>query len=189
MSSQAKTKRKKLIRSRKGLSAVIGYLLLIAISITMSILVYIWLKGYVPKPIMTCPDGTSILVRDMAYTCTSGAETLNISLKNNGKFSINGYFIAVSNDSNPDALPAIDISSKIKSGGNVSANSIVFNYLIYNYLTPDEPTNIRSSSFDVSGYGRLYKVRITPTRIEEEGNKRRVVSCSNAIVEEALVCK
>ncbi len=200
MSSQANTKRKKKgrrglmptlspMKKRRGLSAIIGYLLLVAISISMSILVYVWLKGYVPNSEQVeCPDGTSVLVRDLAYTCTPGGETLNISLKNNGKFSINGYFIAVSDDPNPDALPDIDISSKIKLGGNISANSIVFNYLIYNYLTPNEPTNIRSSSFDVSSYGRLYKVKITPTRIEEEGNKRKVVSCSNAVVEEALVC-
>ena len=187
--TRSKTRKKSGLASRRGLSAVIGYLLLISISITMSIIVYVWLKNYVPKEETMCPDGTSVLLRDVSYTCTPGAETLNISLKNNGKFSVNGYFIAVSEDPNPDALPAIDISSKIKSGGNISANSIVFSYLIYNYLTPDEPTNVRTSSFDVSSYERLYKVRITPTRIEEVKNKRKVVSCSNAIVEETLTCK
>ena len=176
-------------RNRKrGLSVVIGYVLLIAISIVMSIVVYAWLKDRVPIDIIKCSEGTSIFIKDLVYTCTPGAETLNITLKNNGKFSVNGYFITVSNNPDPEILPTIDISSRIKLGGNVTGNSVVFNYLIYNYLTPSEPTNVRMSSFNVSGYGRLYKVRITPSRIEEEENKRRNVICSNAIVEEALAC-
>ena len=197
MSSRVSHKRKKggnsttifLKKNRIGLSAVIGYVLIIAISITMSIVVYSWLKTFVPAQELKCPDGTSVFIRDLAYTCTPGAETLNITLKNNGKFSVNGYFIQVSNDSNLDALPTIDISSRIRLGGNVSANSIVFSYLIYNYLTPGEPTNVRMSSFNVSGYGRLYKVSITPSRIEEQGTKKKSVICSAAKIEEEIACK
>jgi len=176
-------------RNRKGLSMVIGYVLLIAISITMSIIVYSWLIRYVPTDSIKCSEGTSIFISDMAYACTPGAETLNITVKNSGKFSVNGYFIHVSNVSDPDALATIDISSRIKVGGNVSGNSIVFNYLIYNYLTPDEPTNVRTSSFDVRGYGRLYKVEIIPIRRQEEGNKKKIVSCGDAKIDELLVCK
>jgi len=177
------------IGNKRGVSVVIGYVLLIAISIVMSILVYAWLKNYVPSETAQCPDETSIFIRDVAYTCTPGSETLNITLKNNGKFSVNGYFIRVSNVSDSDALAATDISSRIKFGGNISGNSIVFSNLIYNYLTPDEPANVRFSSFDVSGYGRLYKIEIIPTRIQEEGSKKKLVSCSNSKIEEVLTCQ
>jgi len=168
---------------------VIGYVLLIAISVVMSVVVYSFLKGYVPKDTTKCSEGTSIFIRDIFYTCTSGAETLNITVKNNGKFSVNGYFIHVSNVSNLDALATIDISSRIKLGGNISGNSIVFNNLIYNYLTPDEPNNVRTSSFNVTKYGRLYKVEIIPTRLQEEGNKKKIVSCGDAKISEMLTCK
>lgn len=176
------------IQDKRGLSAVIGYVLIIAISIVMSIVVYAWLKTYVPKDTTKCSEGTSIFIRDTAYTCTLGQETLNITIKNNGKFSVNGYFIHVSNSSDLDSLATIDISSRIRVGGNISGNSIVFNQLIYNYLTPDEPTNVRTSSFNVSGYGQLYKVEIIPIRLQEEGTKKRIVSCGDSKVEETLAC-
>lgn len=176
-------------RNRRGLSVVIGYILLIAISIVMSIVVYQWLKTYVPKDTTKCSEGTSIFIKEIAYTCTSGKETLNITVKNNGRFSVNGYFIHVSNVSNLDALATIDISSRILVGGKITGSSISFNELIANYLTPDEPTNVRMSSFNVTGYGRLYKVEITPIRIQREGNINRSVSCGDSKIEENLVCK
>jgi len=176
------------MKNRRGLSQVIGYVLIIAISITMSIIVYAWLLPIIPTPDIKCAEGTSIFIKDAAYACTPGAETLNITVQNNGNFNVNGYYIRVSNVSDQNALAIIDISSRIKVGGNISGNSIIFNNLIYNYLTPEEPNNVRTSSFDVSGYGRLYKVEITPTRIEEYGNKKKFVGCRNA-VKEALVCK
>jgi len=174
---------------KRGLSIVIGYILLIAISIVMSIVVYSWLKTYVPKDTAKCAEGTSIFIRDIAYTCTPEKETLNITVKNNGKFSVNGYFIHVSNVSDLDALATIDISSRVLVGGKTSGNSIVFNELIDNYLTPNEPTNVRTTSFNVTRYGRLYKVEIIPIRLQEEGNKKRIVSCGDAKIEETLICK
>jgi len=178
-----------LTENRKGLSVVIGYVLLIAISVVMSIVVYTWLKGYVPKDAIKCSEGTSIFIKDLVYTCTPGAETLNITVKNSGKFSVNGYFIHASNVSDPDSLAVIDISPRVLLGGKISGNSIVFNELVYNYLTPDEPTNVRMTSFNVTGYGRLYKVEIIPIRLQEEGNKKRIVSCGDAKISEMLACK
>jgi hypothetical protein len=176
-------------KNKKGISIVIGYILLIAISIVMSVLVYSWLKTYVPKESLKCPEGTSLFIKEISYTCTPGKETLNITVKNNGKFSINGYFIHVSNVSDPDALATIDISSRILIGGKTSGSSIVFDNLIENYLTPDEPTNVRMSSFNVTGYGTLYKVEIIPIRLQKEDNKKRIVSCGDAKVEEMFSCK
>ena len=177
-----------LIKNRRGLSVVIGYVLLIVISISMSIIVYNWLIPIIPKDLPKCSEGTSIFIRDIAYSCTPGAETLNITVKNSGDFSVNGYSIRVSNVSDLDSLAVIDISSRVLLGGKISGNSIVFNELIYNYLTPDEPTNVRMTSFNVTGYGQLYKVEIIPTRLQEYGNRKISVRCGDAI-KEVLVCK
>jgi len=45
-------------KNKRGVSIVIGYVLLIAISIVISILVYQALKTYVPKEALECSDGT-----------------------------------------------------------------------------------------------------------------------------------
>jgi len=173
--------------NKRALSIVIGYILLIAISIVMSVIVYQWLKTYVPKDVVTCSEGTSIFIKELSYNCTNSK--LDVTIKNNGKFSINGYFIHVSNSSNPDVLATIDISKNLTDGGIVSGNSIVFSDMVENALTPDEPTNMKLCSFNVTGYGRLYKIEIIPTRMQEIEDKKRLVSCGDARVEETLVCK
>lgn len=172
-------------KNKKGLSIVIGYILLIAISIVMSVIVFQWLRTYVPKDSLQCSEGTSVFIKDISYNCTS--MMLKVTLKNNGKFSVDGYFIHASNKSGEE-LATIDLSSRITSGGNVSGSSITFDPFNQNALTPDEPTNVKVSYFNATGYGLLYKIEIIPIRIQEQENKRRVVSCSDAKVEEALTC-
>jgi hypothetical protein len=168
---------------KKGLSIIIGYVLLIVISIVMSIIVFQFLKNYVPKDVASCPEGTSVFIRDVSYNCTEN--TLAITLKNNGKFSVDGYFIHVSNQT--EGISTIDLSSKILSGGNISGNSVIFSLMTQNSLTPDEPTNVKLVRFNVSGLGALYKVEIIPTRIQED-TRKRVVSCGDAKVQETLAC-
>ncbi len=173
-------------QNKRALSVVIGYVLLIAISIVMSILVYQWLRTYVPKDTAKCSDGTSVFIKEIYYDCANSR--LNITLKNNGKFSVNGYFIHVSNNSNQDSLAVIDLSKNITDGGITSGNSIVFSDTVENALTPTEPTNTKISSFDVRGYGQLYKIEIIPTRMQEIENKKKLVSCGDAKLEETLTC-
>jgi hypothetical protein len=172
-------------RDKRGLSIIIGYVLLIAISIVMSVLVYAWLKTYIPKEAPQCSEGSSVFIKDIFYDCAN--QQLNITLKNNGKFGINGYFIHASNKSGEE-LATIDLSPKIIGGGEVYGNSIAFMLVEENFLSPDEPNNIITSSFNTAGYGTLYKIEIIPTRLEEIDKKKRLVSCSNAKIEEDLTC-
>jgi hypothetical protein len=172
-------------KNRRGISIVVGYVLLIAISIVMSIIVYQWLKTYVPRDSIKCSEGTSVFIKEIRYDCVNS--DLNITLKNNGKFSIYGFFIHVSNKTGEE-IPTIDISKNLSDGGIISGNSIAFSNDRNNKLTPEEPTNIKVSSFDVRGYGRLYKVEIIPTRMQEINNKETLVSCGDMKVEEDLVC-
>ena len=172
-------------KNRKGISMIIGYVLLIAVSIVMSILVYQWIKTYVPTESLECSEGTSIFIRTINYDCENS--TLSITLKNNGKFSINGFYIRVSNKSGEE-LAAIDISSRLLDGGIISATSIVFSELVENALTPDEPSNLKILSFNVSGLGQLYTLEIVPIRLQVIEDKKQSLSCSNAKIEEDLIC-
>lgn len=184
-----------LAKNRKGISLVIGYILLITISIVMSIIVFQWLRTYVPTESPKCSDGTSVFIKNIQYDCTPGNEKLGITVKNNGRFSVNGYFIHASDNPNPEALATIDMSSKITDGGDVYGytNSIIFAVTEENYLTPNEH-NITKSSFDVTKYcpcdpgTKLTKIEIIPTRVQEVDNKKRLVSCTDAKIEEVLTC-
>lgn len=171
-------------KDKSGVSIVIGYVLLISISIVMSIVVFQWLRTYVPTEGLECDEGTSIFVREIYYNSTAGR--LDITVKNNGKFSVDGYFIRVSDNIDEEQIATIDISSKIEAGGNFLGNSIKFSNED-NFLTPDEPHNEILSSFDVSSYETLYKVEIVPIRIQEIEGRKRLVSCTNAKIEQPIV--
>ncbi len=178
-------KDKKMKRDKRGISIVIGYILLIAVSMTMSILVYQWLKTYVPTDSVKCSEGTSLFIKSVDYDCTS--KILTLTLQNNGKFGIDGYFIHVSDKPNEE-LATIDISSKLSSGGTISGNSVRFSETIENSLSPEDLHNVQISSFNVQSYGTLSKVEIIPTRMETISNKKRIVSCGGSKVEEQLAC-
>jgi hypothetical protein len=168
--------------NKRGLSVIIGYVLLIVISIVMSIIVFAWLKTYVPSDSLQCSDGTSLLIQDVSYNCTS--MTLTATLVNNGKFSIDGYFIHASNMTNQE-LSAIDLSSNIIGGGNFTGNAVTFDLFHQNAMNPGDK---EISSFNISGHGILYKIEMIPTRIQEQDGKNRFVSCSDAKADWDLTC-
>jgi FlaG/FlaF family flagellin (archaellin) len=173
------------VNDKRGISIVIGYVLLIAISIVMSVVVYQWLKTYVPTDSIECDDGTSLFINDVSYNCATGR--LDITVKNNGKFSINGYYVHVSNKAGEE-LATIDISKKIFEGGSVygATNSIMFSEGKENFLAPESSI---VSAFNVADYSTgLVKIEIIPTRIQEIDNKKRLVSCSGAKIKQDLEC-
>jgi len=173
-------------RNRSGLSEVISYILLIAISIAMSVAVYSWLRTYVPTESVSCNDGTSIFIKNISYDCSG--KTLTLTVQNNGKFGIDGYFIHVSNNPSSDALATVDISNKITNGGIIFGNSIKFSNSVENSLSPEESHNTIISTFNVQSFGTLYRVELIPFRMQDIDNKKRVVSCSDAKVTETLTC-
>lgn len=173
------------MKNKKGVSVVIGYILLMSVSIVMSIVVYQWLKTYVPKEALNCPDGTSLFIKNIV--CEGG--TLTLTIKNNGRFGIAGYFIHASTSSNPDAVATIDLSSNYMGDeDNIDGSSIRF--LISagedNSLIPEIT---QEHKFDVSTIsGTLSKIELIPIRIQTSDNMRRVVSCSDAKIETTVTC-
>ena len=78
------------MRSKRGMSEIIGYVLLVVIGLSLSVLVYGWLKGYIIKPGVSCDEGVSISIRD--YACLSN-NNINITFENNGRFNIPGVIV------------------------------------------------------------------------------------------------
>ncbi|MCK4650469.1 hypothetical protein KAT36_04540 [Candidatus Pacearchaeota archaeon] len=85
----------RLDKKKKGLSNLVAYVLLISITISLSVLVYGWLKFYVMEDeIATCPEGVNLIVSN--YKCVSGVDgNLTLALKNKGLFSVGGYVLRV----------------------------------------------------------------------------------------------
>jgi len=88
----------RLNKGKRGLSNVVAYVLLIAIVVALSALVYNWLRFYVSEEeVSECSDGVGVLIKN--YNCYESTEEdagrLMITLKNKGRFSIDGYLLRV----------------------------------------------------------------------------------------------
>lgn len=79
---------------KKGVSEIISYSLLIVIAVIVSVLVYSFLKLYIPKNQPECLDDVSLMIQD--YTCTpSPTNTLSVTLLNNGRFNVDAAYIRI----------------------------------------------------------------------------------------------
>lgn len=173
------------ITNKKAISPMIGYILLISAAVVMSVIVYAWLKTYIPRAALECPDTTSLFIKN--YTCEQNNE-LNLTIRNNGHFNVAGYFIRIANVSGQE-LATVDLSQKLKSefGGITVGNSILVSESEPgNSLTPNEEvTNV----FDIFGVNDIYFVELTPIRRQQIESRERTVSCGHAKIKEEITCQ
>src|SRR3989338_6116588 len=94
-----------LIHSRRALTEVVSYVVLMIIAVSISTLVYSYLHLSTPKDRPACPEGVSLTVSEA--TCTlipkklcvgsqGGNGKIDITLANNGKRSISGVYLRLS---------------------------------------------------------------------------------------------
>lgn len=179
MSSLIKKPSKK---NKKGMSAIIGYVLLISFGLVLSVIAFNYLKTYVPKDTGSCPDGVSIFLE--SYSCSNGQ--LNITLKNNGRFNYPAYSIHASNNPN-QSVAFLDLSGNLtgaSKGSAVSQNSFVF-FNLHNSKFMSPQTQVKHS-FKYSP--PLYSIEIAPVLFQKVGSTGRFVRCSNAISRQKINC-
>ena len=181
----------KMQKNRKGISIMIGYIFLITITIVISTIVFQQLKTYIPTEKLECPEGVSVFLKEVTYDCD--INELNITLKNNGRFSIAGYFIAGA-DSPEKEIATIDLSEYTKFG---VGGFVLFNFISEN-LDPNReiedvfdlfPNQEVKNVFDLSTVSeRFYSLNIIPIRYQKIENKNRIVSCGDSRIKQKLTC-
>jgi len=175
-------------KNKKGISIIIGYVLLIAFAVAIGTIVYTQLKKTIPTTELECPEGTLLFVE--SYSCIG--EVLNITLKNNGRFSIGGYFIRASNDSEYK-IPQIELSEAIISDTNgdwlkPGIKIIELDPGLINQLTPgDSVTN--SFNLSVVGLEETYSVEIVPIVWQIEDNLQKLLTCGKTKIRENIQCQ
>jgi len=175
-----------LLAKKKGISIMVGYVLLVTCAIVLGVIVYQWIKTYLPADTLECPDGVSIFIKEYTYDCTSGSEKLTITLKNNGLFNTAGYFIHARNKTDPKLLATIDLSNYTALGEG-KGGTVLFS-TTNSFKPNDEKTNMTFNLGD-SGIGQIYSIEIIPVRFQEEEGKERFVSCGGSKVKEMIVCE
>jgi hypothetical protein len=199
-------------KNRKGISEMVGYILLITIGIAMSIIVFTWLKGYVPSEAVECSEGVSVFIKSYTYDCTPNAEKLTIELKNNGRFSLSGYLIHATTAEGQE-LATQDLSGFYdKDGDGLTETQEVAAGLPPNEravlngeikFSSDNPTgnsfppsseetplgSVKTHIFDLStATFQVYSIEIVPTRYEIINGKDRLATCTKAKVKQDIRC-
>lgn len=174
-----------MIKSKKGLSVMIGYIFLIVAVIVISFAVYQWMESYIPKENLKCPDGVELDIIEDSCAYTSGGNTsLNLTFKNKGRFNILGYYIYASNIS--DTETGEDISKYLIEKGN--------EYYLepgINFGTETNAFKIGENDthkFNIQGEKNFRIIKIVPMRVVESNNKNTAVMCSNAQKRELVNC-
>jgi hypothetical protein len=169
---------------KKGVSSIIGYVLLISFILLLAVLVYFLLRTYVdPVGDLKCPDETSIVIK--SYQCNS--TELDLTLKNDGNFDIGGYFI-LATTSPEQEIATLDLSRNITSStSKLSPRGVKFGEIggSENSLKPNQD---EKDIYHLTGFEPIYSIEITPLRWQEEDNQKLLVTCTDAKIKKVLNC-
>lgn len=160
---------------------MVGYILLISFALIMAVIIYAYLKTYVPKDIASCPEDTFLFVKDVS--CENGM--LNITLKNNGRFNVAGYFIHGTRTIDED-VAVVDLIPMLKKnvvGQNPYFTSVLFEINNENTLKPNEEI---LNQYNLSTY--IYSIEIIPTRFQGKDSNIDLVACGGSRVKEIVNC-
>jgi hypothetical protein len=152
--------------NKKAISEIVGYTILIVIAVSLSILVYSFLRLYIPKSQVTCEEDVKLIIQ--GYTCEGGR--LNLTLTNKGLFKAGAFYLrfedkvtGFKNQTNPNDF--------LLYGPNNAQN-----------LNPGE--SYRTNIYTLSNYGfninpnGNYSLELQPAILID----KKVVVCENAIV-------
>lgn len=164
-------------KNKKAMSAIIGYVLLITFGIILSVIVFTYLKTYVPKDKLDCPSGISIFLKE--YSCVGN--NFNVTIKNNGKFNILGFSMYGANNTEQE-IATIDFSQYLNptSPGKAFQGTFLYD------LTQKEmkPQDEQTYEFTLDEQVTVAFIELIPTR-EQDNN---FVACGNARIKESITC-
>lgn len=149
--------------NKKGISEVVSYVLLIVIAVGLSVLVYSFLKSYVPKEKPLCPEDSSLIVQD--YECSSSLKILTINFANKGLFNVSAAYVRLG-----------EANSKVKT---LLRENV---YLAYS-LSPGK--NLTERYPLPAGISGTKEIEIEPAVF----NKGKLALCEKATITQTIICE
>ena len=173
---------------KRAQSLMLSYVILVSIVIAISIGVFTWLKYAANvEPVVNCNEGTSIRLTDI--NCSSSGVDLN--LKNNGRFSIDGIILTVSNETGltfPTYLvPKKEYNAGLQAGSYFfddklkPDNSLIAEYSLYERRIVGEEGFGDATLVD---FDEIKTIQIQPFILSETG----IVVCQDAVIKQNVDC-
>lgn len=187
----------KKIENKRGISPIVGYVLLITIGISLGAFVYSWMRSNIPRESLKCPDSVSITLESYTYDCNKNH--FNFSIKNNGLFSVAGYIIRATN-SPQHTVATIALSQFYDcspSQGNCFTNIEAPNTLRYatNSIAPGSSLGSGVNYFNLVKTGTspftgtIARVELIPVMMVNQTNGiPKPVLCNDATTQERVSC-
>ena len=183
--------RKNLLRlDRKGVSLMIGYVLLVIIAIGLSIAVFAFLKLYVPPSSPECPEDVKLTIDD--YSC-EGTNSVNeyqvsVTLTNRGLFKVYGVYIRMGdpnriykqliNEASDGTWSDVPFVVNGVAGLNPGVSTIKGDSANQQYIYDGNADDFMSG---------IRTIEIEPIYLGEEDDSQAAV-CENAIVRKTIIC-
>lgn len=171
---------------KKGVSEIVGYVLLIVIAITISTIVYFWLKGYLPKQGLECPEEISISVLD--YKCNP--PSVNLTFKNTGLFNIDGIVIKGTDKPNKAAnFPLIAEDLKVGPGTTYKGDYPFLDASKKQIPLKPEEVYERDFRYYPQANRAIKKIQVIPFKMIERNKKKEQVLCTKSTATLNLDCE
>lgn len=170
--------------NKKGVSPIIGYVLLIGGVLAVSILIYAWLKTYVPSEEIKCPEQVSLFADKLECKVNLTDIELKFSLKNTGLFNLDGFFIH-----SASAGQEIATTNLVKYLPNAGEDTEIF--LFNDGREPLKPADERGYVFLIPNgeIEQIESIEIIPAKFEIINGKKRFASCGDAKIKEIINCQ
>ena len=155
------------IKSKKAVSLMVSYVLLIVIALALASVIYSWAKvksNFLPQE--ECPEDVSIIIKD--YSCNNTIKVISLYIENKGLFNINGFFIRASD--NESIIASIPLNTTdIERSLIISGRYDFFDNLL-------KPNEVRVANFSFKNSDPLKKIEIQPYILQE-----KITLCPNRV--------
>ncbi len=164
---------------RKAISLMLSYVLLIVIVIAVAVGVYSWLRFVAggAEGLEKCPEDVYLIIQD--YECV-GNQRIQLTIENRGLRNVSGYSIRGTNNKSQETwfkLEEVTIMKEKVEG-------------MYLFFSPLPPGAIDLANFSYEGIpeDKIEKIGVGPFRIQEEGRKKQIVFCEDAVINQEVNC-
>jgi len=180
------------VGSKRAISEIISYVMLIVIALGISAAVYQWMSTRVPSVSGTCPEDVSLQIKsyscnDSTTICHSG-KCLSITLKNNGNFNIDGAFIRASD--NISNIPSTGLECNFDEACESYKDSGMLYFTMMNGGAGPifGPGNESELIFDYDNLIPLKKIQIEPFIVDKSSLQACVDATINIEVDDSKNC-
>ncbi len=155
--------------NKKAVSLIVSYVLLIVIAVSISALVYTYLKSYISPEGVECPADTSLVIE--TADCNRPNNEITIQLSNRGLFNISGVYLRFAEEGR-------DVRAQLNPGFE--------NEYFIQPLAPGKSTPIKRYSIDEflkTGIDN-YLLEVQPATFQDG----HLVPCKNLIITQKILC-